>query len=510
MAEKLKLRPQSTRDYWHIGPVYLYKPLALLLFIALALAVLAVFGLPNGLLSPPASTIPAYRYDDARLASLDGLVQVLDQEGQLRYEGVVAQGAYTGLGKVYGAGGALVYEGPLVEGQYEGENAKVYQDGTLVYAGEMRKNRYEGQGRRTDPETGVVSVGQFARGALNGDAQEYDASGVLLREGRFSGDLLEGEGKEYGPDGVLLREGAFSAGLLEGQGRAYTSGGGLRYEGEFRRGVYQGQGVLYDTMQKARVYEGAFVDGKPMGLGTIYHTSGQWLYHGMVHDGQPRADSFLGLSLTEVESAFSEHWLLYTCDGVTAFVYPTFHLMFLTESPVTLVSPTEEKEQTQQERQDLLDAIKLQPQPEDEADTDLEIQEQSFSAVAGAYAPMEQAADERMDPDTDKSDLIIQKVLSYGDVLAGVPQPALEYASGKQAPGYEMWFSNFALDPWARDVLVQRTGQFIYRFTPLRSQDEEQFDFYLAEGGGIQTATVWKEGKDPTIWYQSAIRKEDT
>ena len=71
--------------------------------------------------------------------------------------------------------------------------------------------------------------------------------------------------------------------------------------------------------------------GEARGLGRIYHPSGQLLYEGQIYDEQPRADAFLDLSLAEVEEAFKEHWLLYTCDGVTAFVYPYFRLMFVTE-----------------------------------------------------------------------------------------------------------------------------------------------------------------------------------
>lgn len=510
MAEKQKFRPQGRQDYWHIGPIYLYKPLALLLAISLSLAAIAAFGLPTKLLTPPDKKIPSYRYDDPKLATLDGLVQVMDSKGKLRYEGMVEQGAYTGQGKVYNASGELVYQGALVEGRYEGEDSKVYQNGKLIYTGEMVNNRYEGQGRRTHPETGVVSVGQFARGTLNGDGVEYAASGVLLREGTFSSDLLEGEGREYSPNGVLVREGEFSVGMLNGAGRTYTEEGSLCYEGTFRKNIYQGQGTLYDTRQKARVYEGEFVDGVPMGSGTIYHTSGQWLYRGTVYEGQPRADSFLSLSLTDVEEAFSEHWLLYTSKNITAFVYPTFRLMFLTESPVNLVSPTGQKEQAQQERQDLLDAIKAQSQPEEESITDWESQGNPFTAVAGAYTSIEQTGDEQLEPDTNKSDIIINKVLSYGGILAGVPQPKPEQIAGKQAPGQEIWFCNFATNLPTKDLLIQRTGQFIYRFTPLGEKSEKPVDVYLAEGGGLETATVWREEKEPTMWYQSAIRKDDT
>lgn len=537
-------------DYWRFGPIYVRKRLALLLVIVCSAAVLLIFGLPFHMPEHTDQGIPAYRYNDPELAGISDIVQVLDDDGQVRYVGEVAAGAYTGRGKVFDKTGVLVYDGPLVDGVYEGVDAKVYRSGTLVYTGEMAGNLYEGQGRRIDPDTGIVSEGQFSKGFLDGKGQEFFPSGALLREGTFSKDLLEGEGAEYSEDQILLREGTFSAGLLHGDGREYTASGKLRYEGQFWRGIYHGHGVLYNTQLGVRSVEGTFVYGRLRGQGDIYHPSGQLLYTGQVCGERPRADAFLGLSLLEVEAAFTTHWQLYSCEGITAFVYPYFNLMFVTESPVSLVSPTQAEEEAQRERQELLDALE-QPPPEDteavssgaentkteddetegvapeEAGTapnppaedgsentpSTDGEEEMTAKVYATYAAPVNAGvqeptfyeDEVLSPDTDKQDIIITQVLSYGQPLPCVAQPENDFVSGRHHPGWREWFSDFAAGEAVRDVSIRQSGQFIWRFTPWTpAQADEYIDELLTESAGVEIMTVRKEDKDMSLWYQAA------
>ena len=470
-------KPQENRtglgpkDYWHVGPVYLQKRLALLVLAALSIVVILFFGFPLPAADIEDDPVPAFRYDDPALAGQSGMVQVLDGRGRVRYLGEVAAGTYTGRGKVFNESGELVYDGPLTDGVYEGRDAKVYQEGTLVYTGEMAAGFYEGWGRRIDPGTGIISEGQFSRGCLEGQGQEFYPGGTLLREGSFSRDLLEGEGAEYSREGVLLREGTFSAGLLHGEGRAYADGGSLLYEGEFWRGVYHGQGTIYDTLLNVRSAGGTFLYGTLVGQGTIYHPSGQLLYTGQVYEQHPRADAFLGLSLAEVEQAFTTHWTLYSFEGTTAFVYSYFSLMFLTESPIRLISPSAPEE----------------PDPE-------------------APALYE---DEILAPDTDKRAVLITQVLSYGQPLPCVAQPETDFVSGRHAPGCREWFSAFALGNPLEDVSVRQSGPFIWRFTPSPQAERGQtVDEFRTEGAGLETMTVYQDQKDAPLWYQTAQWKE--
>lgn len=541
---KASQRQWGPEDYWRVGPIFVRKRLALLLIIVCSIVVLLVFGLPFRASNHADRDIPAYRYNDPELAGISDTVQVLDADGQVRYVGEVAAGAYTGRGKVFDTAGELLYDGPLVEGVYEGADAKVYQSGILVYTGEMAGNLYEGQGRRFAPDTGIVSEGQFSKGFLEGEGQEFYPSGALLREGSFSRDLLEGEGAEYGEDQTLLREGTFSAGLLHGEGREYTASGKLRYEGQFWRGIYHGHGELYNTLLGVRSAEGTFVYGRLTGQGTIYHPSGQLLYTGQVCGERPRADAFLGLSLEEVEAAFTAHWLLYSCEGITAFVYPYFNLMFITESPVPLVSPAQMEEEAQWERQELLDALEqpaleaaetendvpedaeesgeiLDTPAEDESGMDGGGSEKdgaeeitakmavTYASAASMEPPPKLCEDETLSPDADKREIIITQVLSYGQPLPCAAQPESGFISGRHLIGWREWFSDFAAGEAVWDVSVRQSGQFIWRFTPWPlAQAEEYVDELLAEYAGVETMTVGKEDKDMSLWYQAAKWRE--
>lgn len=472
----------SPKDYWHIGPVYVRKYLLLALLSAGSLLVLGLFGLPHLFTTPASAVPPVYRYDDPALQMVSGVVQITDSSGRVRYVGEVQQGICTGKGKVYDDDGQLCYDGPLVDGVYEGGNAKVYADGILVYTGDMADNLYEGQGRRTDPDTGVVSVGAFSRGMLEGQGKEYDAKGTLLREGVFAHDLLNGAGKEYSTSGSLLREGTFEEGLLHGEGKAYTLDGILLYEGQFQRGTYHGNGKLYDPVHQAVCYEGAFVGGNAIGTGKIYHPSGQLLYEGETYDARPRADAFLSLSLEELEQSFTQHWQAYIWGSTTAFVYPYFQLMFLTESPVTFVSSSGE-------------AV-LQPLGDGSSNSEEAVPRRSVEGVCD---------DEILSPETDKASVIITQVLSYGQALPGVPQPELEQARSNHEAGWREWFSDYALG-CGSSAAVTQTGQFVFRFSEFSLP--EKVEETLAMNDLIETTTAWKTGKEETIWYQTARWRE--
>lgn len=519
-----KLRLER-RDYWHIGPVYVWKWLAVLLLIGTSLAVLAAFGLPSSLTAPHEREPPAYCYTDKRLAEVSGVVRITDDAGTVRYEGEIAQGAITGQGRVYDAKGQLAYDGPLVNGFYEGKGAKVYSDGHLIYEGAMSVNLYEGEGRRTDLSSGVVSEGIFAAGVFEGDGQQFYPDGTLMRSGTFSHELLNGEGMEYSANGTLLRMGAFRDGLLHGTGVQYVSGGALEYEGEFQFGLFHGQGKLYNTLSGALACEGEFVRGEPLGPGRIYHPSGQLLYEGQIWEGQPRADAFLGLSLAEVETAFTEHWLLYSCGGVTAFVYPYFQLMFISETPITLISPSQQDEKTERERRELLEAIEsslvMQTAEEGSAAEEsgsagkqqLDAVSTSEQVVVGAQRMTLPLAagpigDRELSPDTQTSDVLITEVLSYGALLAGTAQPGFDAASGARDAGWREWFSDLASGETLIGAAAVRTGSFVYEFSVFSDVKPARHDYYLAAKNGVETSTVLRERKDSPVWYQSAVRRD--
>lgn len=493
---------RSPGDYWRVGPVYVWKWLALLLLAAVCVLVLFLFGFPRDLFFPQEAGLPAYRYDDRALSAVSGTVRILDGRGAVRYEGEVSAGACTGTGRVYDEAGRLVYDGPLADGVWEGPGAKVYAGGVLIYEGDMAGNRYEGSGRRTAPGTGIVSEGSFSAGVFQGEGREFYPDGTLLRSGTFARELLNGPGWEYGRDGTLLRTGTFSDGLLHGTGAQYAPGGALEYEGEFQFGLYHGQGRLYDSLRQALVYEGEFVRGRAVGMGRVFHPAGQLLYEGRVYDGRPRAAAFLGLSLAEVEAAFTEHWLLYACGDVTAFVYPYFQLMFVSGTPVSLVSQGAQSERSRRERQEILAALRP-PETGGEGEPGTE------EAPAGPDpAEPRDYGDDALSPDIAHGDILIREVLSYGAPLPGAPQPEAAQAAGAHEPGWREWFCRYAAGEAPRGAAVLQTGPFVHTFTESAPRDASMIAHVLALDGGVQTMTVRWEDKDGALWYQSAVRKE--
>lgn len=152
-------------------------------------------------------------------------------------------------------------------------------------------------------------------------------------------------------------------------------------------------------------------------------------------------------------------------------VYSYFSLMFLTESPIRLISPSAPEE----------------PDPE-------------------APALYE---DEILAPDTDKRAVLITQVLSYGQPLPCVAQPETDFVSGRHAPGCREWFSAFALGTPLEDVSVRQSGPFIWRFTPSPQAERGQtVDEFRTEGAGLETMTVYQDQKDAPLWYQTAQWKE--
>ena len=159
--------------YWKIGPVYVKKTFLLTVLAAGSIAAIGYFGLPTELLpKPPAGTV--YRYNDPALQELSGHVQILDDQGVIRYDGPVEKGVCTGSGRIYGENGDLVYDGPLVEGRYDGKVGRIYRDGKLVYRGGFRDGLYDGPGTLFDYENNEILNGGFIAGEPDVLCRSYD------------------------------------------------------------------------------------------------------------------------------------------------------------------------------------------------------------------------------------------------------------------------------------------------------------------------------------------------
>ena len=129
----------------------------------------------------------------------------------------------------------------------------------------------------------------------------------------------------------------------------------------------------------------------------------------------------------------------------------------------------------------------------------------TYTAAASVEAQPEFYEDEALSPDTDKREIVITQVLSYGQPLPCAAQPETDGISGRHHPGWREWFSDFAAGETVQDAAVRQSGQFIWRFTPWPpAQADRDIDEYLAEYAGVETMTVRKEDKDMSLWYQTA------
>ena len=181
----MKKNESPESRYRKIGPIYIRKGVLLLLIAAAAIAVLAKFGFPTGLIRYHDGGPPVYRFDDPQLQECSEEVRIRDRRGVIRYEGPVEKGVCTGMAQVYDEQGKLCYQGPMVENRWEGENARVYRDGKLLYLGGMKNNRYEGLGRLFDPETGTSREGIFRDGLEEGRFLIYDPMGTLVKDAYY-------------------------------------------------------------------------------------------------------------------------------------------------------------------------------------------------------------------------------------------------------------------------------------------------------------------------------------
>ena len=108
-----------------------------------------------------------------------GWKQIVDNKGNLIYEGHLENGVFHGQGSLYNTG-VIVYSGNWSYGQYDGFGAAYYSNGTI---------RYEGD---------------FVNGLLTGSGTYYHENGNKSYEGNLKEGYREGFGTTYSNEGVEI------------------------------------------------------------------------------------------------------------------------------------------------------------------------------------------------------------------------------------------------------------------------------------------------------------------
>lgn len=278
------------RDYLCLLGVYIHKRILLLTFFILLL-------LPVGLLLREiVQTYQltllnerekiTYRYDDVSLLHTEGYVILVNEQGEMVYEGEFAKGKCNGQGTVYQKQKKR-YVGKLVDNEYEDEKGKYYDDQErLLYEGGFIKGVYEGEGFLYNPITG-----------------NYRAQGT------FKNGELNGQGIEYYEDGSIQREGTYLYGRLNGEGVSY----------------YEGSNI--------REYEGEFMGNTPLGEGILYSPSGRAWYQGLVYGYSPDYESFVGATFAEVREHFMDPLSIYTSMNDSAMAIHKQDVIFISAQP---------------------------------------------------------------------------------------------------------------------------------------------------------------------------------
>jgi len=296
-------KPESLKDYFKIEELYISKIFIVRIILAVSLiTVLTVkFIIPglSGRLWTNTVVVNTDKYYTA-----DGKVNVLDNNNQVIYKGIMTEGRITGTGEVYDYGN-LIYKGELSNEKYQGQG-KLYQDGQLLYEGEFSDNLYNGLGvlyyssgsKKFDGifkdglysegteyyENGNIKYqGGFSDGKYNGAGKIYSDNAQIWYDGNLVMGEYDGQGKLY-KDGILLYEGNFTKGIYSGLGKKYYSNGVTEYEGNFKDGMYSGEGRQYYENGRLK-YDGQFLDNNYCGEGTLYSlNTGKYIYSGTFTD----------------------------------------------------------------------------------------------------------------------------------------------------------------------------------------------------------------------------------
>ena len=171
---------------------------------------------------------------------------------QPRYEGEIAEGIPSGIGKLYLPNG--FYEGKVKNGKFNGKGKRLYfEKGKLV--GEFKDNKAHGQGIYTYLD-GAKYVGGYKSGKKHG-----------------TGTLTYPDGDEY--------KGEWKKSMFHGHG-SYIFKDGRKYVGYWKKDKKNGQGTF--TWTNGNIYTGFWKNGKFHGQGTLtkknrYKYVGEWKFH---------------------------------------------------------------------------------------------------------------------------------------------------------------------------------------------------------------------------------------
>lgn len=343
----IKKKEITIDDYIKIGRYYIAKKLVIIMLLLSFALVYFLFIKPPAIINKLFNQATVIKADSPKIASFSGKAKIIDENGQVVYEGFLQDGLYTGYGKLYlSEDSVLLYEGEFLNGlrhgfgtsydehgiiTYKGNFAndaphglgETYQNGILFYKGEHQQGQLTGQGEVFNKKGEVIYKGSLINGVYSGSGILYE-NGKIIYEGEFSNGKFAGKGTKYSAAGKIVYEGEFQNGMYGGQGVAYFYNGNVKYEGQFVNGQYSGSGTAFYNNGNVR-YEGNFLANLFHGEGTLYNQKGIVIYTGTFQHNQFHGEGSLfnddGTLLFEGEFRNNEYYLgtLYSQDGLPLY-----------------------------------------------------------------------------------------------------------------------------------------------------------------------------------------------
>ncbi|MFZ5352376.1 MAG: MORN repeat-containing protein [Bacillota bacterium] len=294
-----------------------------------------------------------------------GKGQTFHKNGNIKYEGDFLNGEYNGLGKLYNEASVLIYQGDFKNGSFDGQGKLFDNNGSLVYEGKFSNNEYTGFGKLHNREKNLIYQGDFKNGVYSGMGILYDTNYNKLYEGSFENGRYSGTGVESYPNQSVKYSGEFLNGYYCGSGVLYNMDGAKIYEGAFKEGVFSQNGKLYDTSEKL-IYEGEFVKGKPEGLGTLYDENGNTAFKGYFKNGKVYYPGFLRFSQDELTALLGNPDRIFvSADTSKTIEYSTYKINFFLSN----IEETEQLTEEAQEQSEPTDSEQssITEQPEEQA-----------------------------------------------------------------------------------------------------------------------------------------------
>lgn len=348
MKDFLGIMPTEEKDYITLGKWMIAKKIVMLGISLLCLLVIGYVIYTNRAVETFSGVEEkTFYYNDNALAEYTGLAVILksvDGQDQVVYKGDIVAGKCTGKGEVYDLQGNLIYEGMLAENNYEGKGilygengmryegdfveghkegeGKVYNaNNQLIYEGQFSNDYYNGKGTLYNKITGEWYTGEFKEGVKEGQGILYNKQDEVIFDGTYKNNLFWGDAFRYWYNRSMY-VGSYVHGQREGYGKEYNTAGHLVYEGMLSLGKRHGEGIEYDGIDGRKLYEGEFVEGERQGEGTLYNAIGKVIVKGQFFKGQIDYGVYLGEEMNTLQEVFQEEAQLITTDYQTAYLYP--------------------------------------------------------------------------------------------------------------------------------------------------------------------------------------------